>query len=84
MMITDQSENMCYVGRRDCGCIVLAVVDNPEHKKTTAKEIAKGIRDGLKIERTTCQYVRDNMRKCPHKQKVKESPLSLLERGGAE
>ncbi len=59
-------ENMCYIGRKSCGCIELAVVDNPEHKEKTAKEIAKAIKWGLKIERVSVQYVRDNMRHCPH------------------
>ena len=62
-------EEKCYIGRKSCGCIVLAVVDMPEHRKHTAKEIAKGIKEGLKIERVTCQYVRENMRRCPHGEK---------------
>ena len=64
---SDMSEDMCYIGRKDCGCIVLAIVDNPEHKKDTAREVGKAIKDGLKIERVTDQFVRDNMKRCPHK-----------------
>lgn len=55
---------MAYIGRADCGCIKLAIVDNPEHAKDTAKEIAKAIRQGYKIERVTCDYVRNNW-DCP-------------------
>jgi len=66
------SEDMCYIGRLDCGCIVLAIVDSLEHKKDTAKEIAKAIKKGLNIERVSVEYVRDHMKKCPHKQQLKK------------
>lgn len=60
-----------YIGRKSCGCIVLAIVDDPDHKKDIAKEIAKAIKGGLTIERVTCQYVRENMKRCPHEEKTK-------------
>lgn len=58
----------CYIARKpDCGCIVMAVVDEPRHAKDTAKEIAKCIRDGLTIERVTVGYVRTHELGCKHK-----------------
>jgi NADPH:quinone reductase-like Zn-dependent oxidoreductase len=61
--------NLVYVGIKNCGCMVAAMVDNPEHKKDTAKEIAKWIREGLTIERVTAEYVRENFKKCNHDMK---------------
>ena len=57
-----------YIGRKHCGCLVAAMVDDPEHKKDIAKEIAKWIRDGLIIERVTTEYVRENFKYCSHKE----------------
>lgn len=34
-----------------CGHVVCAVVDNPEHKASTAKEVARMIRDGYEVSR---------------------------------
>jgi len=60
-------EHMAYIARRDCGCIVAATVDTPDHKRETAKDVASWVREGLDVSRVACQYVRDNMRSCPHK-----------------
>ena len=64
-MLTNEFE--CYISRRSCGCIVMAVVNHPAHYADTAKELAKAVKHGETIERVTCQYVRDNMRICTHK-----------------
>ena len=44
-------ERMSYIGRAECGCIVACCVDNPFHKKDTAKALSDFIKDGLTIER---------------------------------
>ena len=46
-----------YIAKKPCGCIFMAVVDNPEHRRDTAKEVAKSIRRGGIIERVTTDYV---------------------------
>ena len=63
-----KDEPMAYIARKACGCIVMACVDVPlpEVRKDNAKEISKAIRDGLTIERVTCEYVRQNMKGCSH------------------
>lgn len=61
-----EPETMAYIARKACGCIVMASVDLPEWKKEIAKEVASCLRDGLTIERVTCEYVRQNMKDCPH------------------
>jgi hypothetical protein len=53
------AESMAYIGKKSCGCIVAACVDNPEHKREIARNLAEWIRDGLTIERVTCDFVRN-------------------------
>ena len=48
-----------YIAKESCGCICFAVIDNPDHKKETAKEIGKLIRAGYAIERVTSEFVRN-------------------------
>ncbi len=71
----EKEEPLAYIGRKSCGCIVLAIVDVPEHKKDTAKELAKAIRDGLTIERVTVEFVRKNMFWCDCDKKRKDIEL---------
>lgn len=64
-------EPMCYIGRSSCGCARAVVVDNPQHAKQVAKDVASFIKDGLTIERVTCEYVRTTpgLFRCTHKEK---------------
>ena len=39
-----------YIGKKDCGCVVFACVDEPEYKDDTAESLAEAIRDGYTIE----------------------------------
>ena len=59
-------ENMAYIAKKPCGCIAMAVVDNPEHRRDTAKEVASCIKEGYIIERVTTDYVRENWRCYQH------------------
>ena len=65
--------SMTYVGKAPCGCIRFAVVDNPEHLKENAKEIARAMRAGLTINRMVTDDVREAKWGCPEcsKRKVK-------------
>lgn len=58
-------ESMSYISRRPCGCLSMAVVDNPEHKRDVAKEVAKAIRLGETVERVTSESVRKMDWWCP-------------------
>jgi len=60
---------MSYIAKKSCGCIVAAIVDRPERKNETAREVSKWIRDGLAVERVTVEYVRENLKSCPHEMK---------------
>jgi hypothetical protein len=55
---------MCYIGRKSCGCVVAAVVDNPDRKKDVARSVAGFIKEGLTIEHVTCDYFRKNFKEC--------------------
>jgi hypothetical protein len=59
-------ETRCYVGRKDCGCVVAACVDNPEHRRDTARFVADIIKDGLTVETMTVKEVRRCLTVCKH------------------
>ena len=46
-----------YIGIDENGIVVMAMVDNPEHRRDVAKEIAKALRNGLVIERVESSRV---------------------------
>lgn len=54
------SDGMAYVGIAPCGCVHFAVVE--ERAAEFASDIASCIRDGLRIERVTNQWVREQSR----------------------
>ena len=55
---------MSYVARKPCGCVTMAIVDNPAHAKDTAKEISKAIRLGETVDRLPVEAVRAMPWKC--------------------
>lgn len=61
-------EHMAYVGFcPDCEAMVCAVVDNPEHRRGrdgSARTVADWMREGMRIERVTCQFVRESLAPC--------------------
>ena len=59
-----------YIGKwPDCGCVTAACVDDPNHKKDTAKFISDLIKDGRIVERITDKEFTENVRlcRCPHR-----------------
>ena len=50
-----------YIGIKKCGCVVAAVVDNPDHVKDVAKEVASCIREGLTIEHMPLEEARERL-----------------------
>lgn len=58
-------EHMAYVAYcHVCGGMVAAVVDDPNHQRDNSKEVARWMREGSRVERVTCQHVRDNLKGC--------------------
>lgn len=82
-MSRKQQEPMAYIGRRPtCGHIVFAVVDIPEKPDRVGRDVASAIRQGLKVERVTCQAVREAPdwcpADCPHAPKPRPSKAPRL------
>lgn len=58
------SEQMAYVARCACGAVVAAVIDDPNYRRDTAREVAAWIRGGLVVERMTVDEAREQWRPC--------------------
>jgi hypothetical protein len=66
-MTTADADPMCYIGKHaDCGCVVAVTVDKPELRKYVASDVARWMRDGLIVERTTVEEARTLLHSCPH------------------
>jgi hypothetical protein len=66
------TEELAYIGREQCGCIVFATTaDTVRKDKRTRDDIARMMRDGLSIERASAESLRNDPlffpSKCPHK-----------------
>ena len=65
-MISDNE--MCYIGRKPCGCIATTFIDTPGHRHYIAKALHDWVLSGLIVERVTVEFVRENWpNDCPHK-----------------
>lgn len=65
--MADDSEIMCYVARKPCGCLIAATVDVPETQEEVAEEIGNWIIAGFTVERVTVEYARENLNfNCQH------------------
>lgn len=58
-------QSMSYISRLPCGCLGILVIDNPEHRRDVAKEVAKAIRLGEAVERVATESVREMDWYCP-------------------
>ena len=56
----------CYIGRAACGCVRLAIVDEPFSQESTHRELSKAARHGLTIELVTVDEARPLIKTCPH------------------
>ncbi len=52
------AEHHAYIGTAPCGCIRMAIVDDPKRRREVAREVAAAVRHGETVERVTCDYVR--------------------------
>ena len=59
-------ETPAYIGRKKCGCMAAAIVDDGTNIKEVGKAVAEFITSGLKVDRTTVGYVRANWNTCKH------------------
>ncbi len=49
----------CYIALCKCGKMVMCCVDDPRHRKGTAKEVADCVAKGYEIKLVSIDYVRD-------------------------
>jgi len=54
----------CYVGIKQCGCMVAWVFDDPKYPKDVAKSVANFIKSGYSVERANTDEVRHKLGKC--------------------
>jgi len=52
-------DDMCYVGRKPCGCCRAAVVDAPSAGKEVIKTEADFVRQGMIVEHVTLDRARE-------------------------
>jgi hypothetical protein len=55
---------MAYIGLGACGCLRMAVVDDPAHTRETARQIAMAVKLGETVERVTVEQVRTMPWRC--------------------
>jgi hypothetical protein len=67
-----------YIGKwPDCGCVTAACVDDPNHKKDTAKFIANLIKDGRVVERISAEnWHTVTLCRCKHRLSPKQRKAS--------
>lgn len=62
------NEDFAYIGRAECGCVSMAIVDASDNKQTTASWIRSALKRGRIIERVPTAEVRSMAWKCEQHQ----------------
>lgn len=65
-----EPESMALAAFTSCGCLVAATVDRVERFIENAQHVKDWQREGLTVERVTCDRVRAELRRCKHKVEV--------------
>src|SRR5690606_17356187 len=60
----DQSPIMAYIGRKSCGCVVAACIDDKSHPEDTAEDLARFVKSGYAVERVTSERASQMIGKC--------------------
>jgi len=63
---TDNTADVpAYIAYKPCGCVVMIATDEPQWAADNAKEVAKCIRAGYRVEHTTVGFCRTVEWDCP-------------------
>jgi hypothetical protein len=57
-------DEMAYIARKPCGCVVAAVAADPWHPARFVEIVAQWVRSGLAVEYVTADYVREHFTRC--------------------
>jgi hypothetical protein len=57
-------EHACYIGVKRCGCVVAAVVDDPDDAAEVGADLNRLVRDGYTIERVSLPEARARLKRC--------------------
>ena len=69
-----------YIGQcPKCGAYCMAVVDDPEYAKDTAKAVSKMIQQGLTVTRVDSEFVRANFSGCTCHKAKQSNQMRLFE-----
>ena len=55
---------MAYIGRKVCGCVVAACIDDKSHPEDTAEDLARFVKSGYAVERVTSEQASQMIGKC--------------------
>lgn len=75
--MSDEKPTHAYQIRERCGCVQTVTVDNPNHSREVARELAKGIRRGATVERVLLADAQMDW-ECPHKAPKSKPDQSVL------
>ena len=75
------ARDMAYIAReRRCGCVTAATVDRPDSAKFVAREIARWVKEGRRVERMSVDRARPLIGPCKHRrQKAAPAPAAAGE-----
>lgn len=60
-----ETERMTYLGVAPCGCIRMAIADDPDIRKTVAQSIGEAVMGGLTVERVPSHTLRERTWRVP-------------------
>ena len=63
-----------YIAQKECGCLVMAVVNNPDHRREVAREVSRAIREGLQVSIVPSEQVRTMAWECETHKKGAKRP----------
>ena len=58
------AEEFVYIGRKPCGCVTCAAVDDPEQNRSVAREVAAMVKKGMAVTRVPIDEARTVLHPC--------------------
>lgn len=64
--MSGEEQQMAYIGRKRCGCVVELTIDDPKRKKAIALALRSWVEDDLVVERVPVEDAREMWGECEH------------------